>query len=117
MIKLKRIYEEPEEGDGFRILVDRLWPRGLSKERAKVDIWLKDVAPSDALRRWFAHDLRKWGEFRRRYFEELEDKKEQINLILTKARETDVTLLYGAKEQRFNNAAALKEYIERKQQD
>ncbi len=71
MIKIKRVYDEPDVSDGFRMLVDRLWPRGLSKERAKVDMWLKDIAPSEALRKWFAHDPEKWSEFKRRYFEEL----------------------------------------------
>ncbi len=112
MIKIKRIYEDAEESDGFRILVDRLWPRGLSKDRAKVELWLKDIAPSDNLRKWFAHDPEKWGEFKRRYFEELKDKKE-LDLIIEKAH-GGVTLLYGTKDERHNNAAALKEYIEAK---
>jgi uncharacterized protein YeaO (DUF488 family) len=112
MIKIKRVYDKMEESDGFRILVDRLWPRGLGKEKAKVDFWLKDIAPSDALRKWFAHDPKKWDEFRRRYFEELKDKKRLIDLIIEKAR-SKVTLLYGAKEEKYNNAAALKEYIEK----
>lgn len=113
MIKIKRVYDEPEEGDGFRLLVDRLWPRGLSKEKAKVDLWLKDIAPSDALRKWFAHEPERWNEFKHRYFEELKDKKEMIKLIIEKARGT-VTLLYGTKEEKYNNAVALKEYIEAK---
>lgn len=112
MIKIKRVYDEPEESDGFRILVDRLWPRGLSKEKVKVDLWLKEIAPSDALRKWFAHEPEKWEEFKRRYFEELKDKKGLIDVIIEKAR-SKVTLLYGAKEEKYNNAAALKEYIER----
>lgn len=112
MIKLKRIYEEPEKSDGFRILVDRLWARGLSKEKAKVDLWLKDIAPSDDLRKWFAHEPEKWDEFRRRYFEELKYKKDSIDAIIEKARISEVTLLYAAKDEEHNNAAALKEYIE-----
>jgi uncharacterized protein YeaO (DUF488 family) len=111
VIKIKRIYEDAEESDGFRILVDRLWPRGLSKEKAKADLWLKDIAPSDALRKWFAHDQKKWSEFKRRYFEELKEKEELVDLIIEKARGR-VTLLYGAKEEKYNNAAALKEYLE-----
>lgn len=109
MIKLKRAYEEPRASDGFRILVDRLWPRGLSKDRAKVHLWLRNVAPSNSLRKWFAHDPEKWSEFRRRYFEELAGKGELIDLI---AKKSQVTLLYGARDEKFNNAAALKEYIE-----
>lgn len=113
MIKIKRIYEDAEESDGFRILVDRLWPRGLSKEKAKVDLWLKDIAPSDKLRKWFAHKPERWAEFRRRYSEELKGKKEMVRLINEKARGR-VTLLYGTKEEKYNNAAALKEYTEAK---
>ncbi len=112
MIKIKRVYEDADEGDGFRVLVDRLWPRGLSKDKAKVDMWLKDIAPGDALRKWFAHDPEKWTEFKHRYFEELKDKKEFVDMIIEKSRSGVVTLLYGTKEERYNNAVALKEYIE-----
>ncbi len=112
MIKIKRVYEKPEKSDGFRILVDRLWPRGLSKEKAKVDLWLKDIAPSDGLRKLFGHDPEKWAEFKLRYFKELMDKKEQVDLVVEKAR-GGVTLLYGTKEEKYNNAHALKEYIEK----
>ncbi len=111
MIKIKRIYEEPAQDDGSRILVDRLWPRGLSKDRAKVELWLKDIAPGDALRKWFAHEPEKWNEFKSRYFQELQDKKQLVDLIVEKAR-SGVTLLYGAKDEKHNNAVALKEYIE-----
>ncbi len=104
----------PIVGDGFRILVDRLWPRGLSKEKAKVDLWLKDIAPTDKLRKWYAHELKKWDKFRRRYFEELAEKKELVELIQNKGREGTVTLLYGSKIEKLNNAVALKEYIETK---
>jgi uncharacterized protein YeaO (DUF488 family) len=92
--------------------VDRLWARGLSKDKAKVDVWLKDIAPSDELRKWFGHDPKKWNEFRRRYFEELKDKKELVGVIIEKARSRAVTLLYGAKDERYNNAVELKEFIE-----
>ncbi len=112
MIKVKRVYKDTDEGDGFRVLVDRLWPRGLSKGKAKVDMWLKEIAPSDALRKWFAHEPEKWIEFKHRYFEELKNKKELVNLITEKSRSGTVTLLYGTKEERYNNAVALKEYIE-----
>jgi len=111
MIKIKRIYEPPTEDDGFRILVDRLWPRGMSKDEAKIDLWLKDIAPSGGLRKWYAHDSKKWVEFKRRYFEELGGKRELVKLILEKRGKGTVTLLYGAKEEKFNNAVALKEYI------
>lgn len=112
MIRIKRVYDQPEEKDGLRILVDRLWPRGLKKERARVDMWLKEIAPSDALRKWFSHDPGKWGEFRQRYFEELNDKKELIDSIFEKSKTDVVTLLYAAKDENNNNAIALKEFIE-----
>jgi uncharacterized protein YeaO (DUF488 family) len=112
MIQIKRVYDKVAESDGSRILVDRLWPRGLSKDKAKVDVWLKEIAPSDELRKWFGHDPEKWDEFRRRYFEELKDKKELAGMIIEKARSGAVTLLYGAKDEKYNNAVALKEFIE-----
>jgi uncharacterized protein YeaO (DUF488 family) len=113
MIKAKRIYDEPEKKDGFRILVDRLWPRGLSKDRAQLDLWLREAAPSDALRKWFGHDPARWDEFKRRYFKELEDKTEAVESIVTKASQGSVTPLYGAKDEECNNAVALREFIER----
>jgi uncharacterized protein YeaO (DUF488 family) len=112
LIKIKRAYDEPNESDGFRILIDRLWPRGLSKEKAKIDLWLKDIAPSDGLRKWFAHDPNKWVDFKKRYFEETDDNKKALELILKKSEGT-VTLLYGAKNEKYNNAVALKEHIEK----
>ena len=112
MIKIKKIYDLPTGDDGIRILVDRLWPRGLSKENAKVDLWLKEIAPSDKLRKWFSHDPKKWTEFREKYFKELGHNKELVDLIIHKGEEGNVTLLFGAKEEKFNNAVALKEYIE-----
>lgn len=112
MIKTKRVYDLPDESDGFRILVDRLWPRGLSKDKALVDLWLKDIAPSDELRKWYGHDPEKWEEFKRRYFEELTQKRELVDQIIEKAKKDVVTFVYSAKETRFNNASALKEYIE-----
>jgi len=114
MIKIKRIYDTPTEDDGFRILVDRLWPRGLTKEKAKVDLWLKEIAPSDQLRKWYAHDPKKWAEFRKRYFNDLDTKRELVNQIVQKMKEGDVTLLYSSKEEKINNAVALKEYIAKK---
>lgn len=106
-IDIKRVYNEARESDGFRILVDRLWPRGLNKERANVDLWLKDIAPSEELRKWFSHDPAKWDEFKQRYFQELDHKKELVSIIIQKVREGKVTLLYAAKEEKFNNGMAL----------
>jgi uncharacterized protein YeaO (DUF488 family) len=112
MIKIKRVYEPADRNDGFRILVDRLWPRGMGKDKARVDLWLRDIAPSDALRKWFGHDPEKWDEFQRRYLKELKGKQEHVDLIKEKVRLGVVTLLYGTKEEKYNNAAALKEYLE-----
>ena len=112
MIKTKRVYELPESDDGKRFLVDRIWPRGIRKDSLKLNGWLKDVAPGDALRKWYGHDPSKWGEFRRRYFIELDDKPQTWLSILETARSNNVTLLYGARETRYNNASALKEYLE-----
>ena len=111
MIKIKRVYDAATPDDGIRILVDRLWPRGLSKEKAKVDLWLKEIAPSNELRKWYAHDPKKWTEFRKRYFNDLDTKRELVNQIVQKMKEGDVTLLYSSKEEKINNAVALKEYI------
>ncbi|HET6590220.1 MAG TPA: DUF488 family protein [Candidatus Nitrosocosmicus sp.] len=117
LIKIERIYNNPsgEEVDGnggYRILVDRLWPRGLRKNEVHIDLWIKDVAPSTVLRKWFSHDKRRWGEFKSRYFKELEKCDESIDEILDKVEKGSVVLLYGAKDEKFNNAVALKEYLE-----
>ena len=112
-IYLKRVYEKSTKGDGFRVLVERLWPRGVSKQDAHVDLWLKEAAPSPALRTWFNHDPAKWGDFKTRYFTELAQQKEVLSEIVTKVRKEAVTFVYASKEERFNNAVALKEYIER----
>jgi uncharacterized protein YeaO (DUF488 family) len=121
LIRVQRIYDNPKgrNKDGFRILVDRLWPRGLSKDKVKVDLWQKDIAPSNSLRKWFGHDEKKWNEFKRRYFKELDKKSDLVNMILSKEKEkpsttTTITLLYGTKEDKFNNATALREYLEEK---
>ena len=113
-IKTKRIYEGPIKSDGFRILVDRLWPRGIRKDQAQVDVWYKDIAPSDALRQWFGHEPARWDEFKRRYVKELQDKDDNIESIIAKRFGKRVTLLYGAKDEQHNNAVVLKEFIERK---
>ena len=112
-VQIKRVYGKPLKEDGFRVLVDRLWPRGLSKKKAKVDLWVKEIAPSDALRNWFAHDPAKWDEFRTRYFSELDKKKELFAMIAGQPGQP-VTLLYGAREEKFNNAVALREYLKKK---
>ena len=111
MINTKRVYEEVDPNDGPRFLVERLWPRGMRKESLHMEAWLKDVAPGDALRKWFGHDPAKWEEFRKRYFVELGDNPEAIQPILEAARGGNVTLLYSAHDTEHNNAAALKEYL------
>ncbi len=111
-IRLKRTYENPDEADGFRILVDRLWPRGVKKERARIDLWFKDIAPSNELRKWSGHDPEKWGEFKERYFSELDARPELIDLLWHKIEEEGkVTLVYSARDEDHNNAVALKDYI------
>lgn len=114
MIKVKRIYDPPETGDGYRILVDRLWPRGMSKDRAKVNLWLKEISPSNDLRKWYGHAPEKWAEFKKRYSQEIRERKEEFDLLLKKAREGTVTFLFSSQEKKLNNAAALKEFVERK---
>ena len=112
-IKLKRVYEKPARGDGTRILVDRLWPRGLTKEKAALDLWLKEIAPSTELRKWFGHDPKKWKDFRRRYRTELKKHPDDLEQIREKSRKGTVTLLYGARDQEHNEAIVLKELLER----
>jgi uncharacterized protein YeaO (DUF488 family) len=111
---IKRIYEPRSEADGFRVLVDRLWPRGLSKAKAAVDLWLRDIAPSAALRTWFNHDPARWAEFRRRYTAELDRAPALVNQLLAQVRQGRVTLLYSAQQATCNNAVALNEYLYRK---
>ena len=110
-IQLKRAYEKPERGDGTRILVDRLWPRGLTKEKAAIDLWLKEIAPSTELRKWFGHDPNKWRSFRSRYQTELKQRGDQLQLIKRKAKEGAVTLIYGARDQEHNEAVVLKQIL------
>jgi uncharacterized protein YeaO (DUF488 family) len=112
-IKIKRVYEKPEKEDGYRILVDRLWPRGLTKEKASVDLWLKEIAPSTELRKWFEHDPDKWNEFMKRYLEELKKNKEQVSLLKDQMEKGMVTLVYGAKDEAHNEALVLKELCSR----
>ena len=107
------MYEAPHKDDGTRILVDRLWPRGLTKEKAKVDLWLKEIAPSTELRKWFAHDPKKWRSFRERYQTELKDHADQLKVLKSKAKEGTVTLIYGARDQEHNEALVLKQILQR----
>src|SRR5262245_14751749 len=106
-IRLKRAYEPPGEGDGTRILVERLWPRGVSKDEAAIDLWLKEVAPSTELRKWYGHDPDKWGEFRRRYRAELDDKGEVLDDLKRRLKEGPVTFVFAAKDEEHNSAVAL----------
>ena len=112
MIKIKRVYDKPSKDDGKRILIDRLWPRGIKKEDPHIDEWLKEVGPSNELRKWFNHDPDRWAEFKKRFFMELQRNQDVIDDIISFARKGTATLLFGSKEERFNNAVALKEYIE-----
>ena len=114
MIRVKRVYEPHEPDDGPRFLVDRLWPRGMKKEALQIDSWLKDAAPSDALRRWFGHDPFKWEEFCRRYNAELENNSAAWHPLLDLARMQDITLLYSARDSEHNNAAALRSILDKR---
>jgi uncharacterized protein YeaO (DUF488 family) len=112
MIRTKRVYDAPAPEDGARFLVERLWPRGMKKADVPMDDWLKDVAPSDALRRWFAHDPTKWETFQHRYFTELDSKPEVWSPLLNAAQQGTVSLLYSARDREHNNAVALQRYLE-----
>jgi uncharacterized protein YeaO (DUF488 family) len=114
-IQLKRAYEQGSETDGYRVLVDRLWPRGVSKQDAKIDLWLKEIAPSTDLRKWFDHDPAKWEEFRKRYAQELDTRPEIVKQLVDLVEKQRVTLIYSAKNEEFNQAVALKEYLDMKQ--
>ncbi len=115
-IRLKRVYEAPDPKDGTRILVDRLWPRGLAKEKARVDYWAKAVSPSDELRRWYRHEPEKWPEFRARYTAELDGNPEGVAELRRHLTGGAVTFVYSSTEERLNNAAALREYLEPQRQ-
>jgi len=114
MIRIKRAYEEAAPEDGRRFLVDRLWPRGIKKEALPLDGWLKELAPSDDLRHWFGHEPERWAEFQRRYAAELDAQPESWQPLLEAARQGDVTLVYAARDEEHNNAAALRSYLEKK---
>jgi len=111
-IEVKRAYDPPAASDGWRVLIDRIWPRGVAKADLQVDAWLKDAAPSTALRKWFGHDPAKWDEFRQRYARELDERPEVVEQLLERARAGRVTLVFGARDAAHSNAAALKEYLE-----
>lgn len=112
MVKTKRIYDPASLDDGRRILIDRLWPRGIKKEEAKIDEWLRDIAPSAELRKWFSHDPEKWQEFRKRYKRELKDKSELVRTLRAKAKKGTITLLFASKDTEHVNATALKEVLD-----
>ncbi len=113
-IFLKRAYDKPSSEDGKRILVERLWPRGLKKEDAKIDEWLKDLAPSTELRKWYSHDPAKWMQFKEKYWKELKEKDAEISKLSQEANKETLTFVFASREEKFNNAVALKEYIETK---
>lgn len=110
-VSIKRVYVPPEKSDGFRVLIDRLWPRGLSKEKAKVDLWLKEIAPSTALRKWFNHEPEKWKQFEKKYREEIKNNPEALQVLKSKMKQGKLTLVYGAKEERFNDAVVLQNLL------
>jgi uncharacterized protein YeaO (DUF488 family) len=111
-VRIKRVYDPPAKADGERVLVDRLWPRGLTKADAGIDRWLKELSPSSALRKWFGHDPRKWAGFIERYRDELGDRSDELNALRHDARQRTVTLLFAAKDTEHNNAVALRRLLE-----
>jgi uncharacterized protein YeaO (DUF488 family) len=113
MIRIKRVYEPSESSDGQRILIDRLWPRGVSKDKAKIDAWLKDIAPSTELRQWFSHDPAKWPEFQKRYKQELDNNTAAVNELRKLLKAAQSTLVYGAKDEEHNDAVVLRTYLNR----
>lgn len=110
-LKIKRIYDPPEESDGYRVLVDRLWPRGVAKDKAHIDLWLKDIAPSNELRKWFAHDPAKWNGFKQRYLEELKANDTAVEVLKSHLAKGDVTLLYAARDREHNEAVVLRDNL------
>jgi uncharacterized protein YeaO (DUF488 family) len=112
-IQVKRVYEHASKRDGVRVLVDRVWPRGLTKDKAHIDKWAKDIAPSTELRKWFGHDPSKWKQFKQRYFKELSDNKTVLESLFEEVNGKTITLVFGAKQTEYNNATALKEYMEK----
>ena len=115
MVKIKRAYDKISPDDGKRILVDRLWPRGIKKDEAKIDEWIKEIAPSNELRKWFAHDPSKWQEFKKRYREELKDQSNLIKILKHRAKKGNITLIFSARDTEHNNAVVLSELISKRQ--
>ena len=113
-IKIKRVYDKPAKSDGYRVLIDRIWPRGLTKSDARIDEWLKEIASSTGLRKWFNHDPAKWEQFKKKYAAELKEHREELEKLARESRKRTVTLVFGAKDTAHSNAMALKEYLERK---
>ena len=111
MIQLKRAYDDPQDDDGYRVLVDGMWPRGIAKEDAKLDDWLKDVAPTKELRQWFDHDPERWGEFRKRYLAQLKEHREPLRDLAERAKQGCVTLVFAAKDEKYNNAVVIEQYL------
>ena len=111
--RVKRVYDEPTKSDGRRVLVDHLWPRGLKKNEAQIDEWLKEIAPSTRLRKWFGHDPARWKEFKKKYAAELDGQRDQVEKLAREASKRRITLVFSAKDTEHNNAVALKEYIEK----
>jgi uncharacterized protein YeaO (DUF488 family) len=114
MVRLKRAYDLPSRQDGFRILVERLWPRGLTKEKAKIDLWLKEIAPSPGLRRWFGHDPKKWPEFRRRYAAELRRNRDSLRIIRQRMKRGRVTFVFAARDEERNSALVLRDFLKQR---
>jgi uncharacterized protein YeaO (DUF488 family) len=112
VVHLKRVYEAPSKKDGLRVLVERLWPRGLTKDRAAVDLWLKDVAPSPELRKWFGHDPDRWDQFQERYRKELQTNKDAVHLLQEKSKKGTVTLVFAARDEEHNGAVVLKKFMQ-----
>ena len=112
MIQLKRIYQAPAEADGYRVLVERLWPRGVSKEKAQLDLWMKDIAPSSQLRQWYAHDIKKWDEFQKSYWAELEQSPEAIKQLRKVLEKGVLTLVYASRDEQHISAVVLKAFLE-----
>ncbi len=110
-VAVKRVYEKPAGEDGYRVLVDKIWPRGVAKEEAEVDEWLKDIAPSSELRKWFHEDPTRWAEFRRRYLSELKEYREELRRLAERAKKERVTLVFGSKDREHNNAVVVKQYL------
>jgi uncharacterized protein YeaO (DUF488 family) len=114
MVTIKRVYAAPSEADGFRVLVDRLWPRGISKERAKLDLWMKEIAPTTELRKWFAHDLKRWPAFVEKYLQELKTKTEMLAFLAEKEQQGKLTLIFAGRDEEHNEAVVLQQLLAKK---